>query len=261
MNLELTKPIVFFDLESTGLDIVNDRIIQAALVRLTPDGEREALTQLINPGCPIPEESTDIHGITDADVADAPVFNEVGNELLDFIGDADLGGYNILRFDIPILLEEFARCGLWLDLDRRHVVDVYQVFRQKESHTLSRAVEFYCGREMTNAHDALADTNATIDVLAGQLEMYADLPQTVAAIDDAFRPERYQQNLDAEGKLQWDGQEVVIGFGGKRGRTLRELARTEQDYLRWILRKDFTATVKHIVEDALNGRFPTRPAE
>jgi DNA polymerase-3 subunit epsilon len=259
MNLKLTKPIVFFDLETTGVDVVRDRIVQIAMIKIHPDGERETLSELVDPQMSIPAESTAIHGITDDDVVGKPTFRDLAENILAFVGDADLGGYNLIRFDIPVLAEEFIRVGTTFDTQGRHIVDVYQIFSLRESRTLSKAMEFYCGKEMVDAHDTAADIAATAEVLEGQLAMYTDLDGTVEELDRQYIPRHLRNTVDPEGKLRWEKGEVVLGFGSRRGELLRDLAKDNPNYLKWMLNANFNLTVQQIVRDALKGHFPKPP--
>jgi DNA polymerase-3 subunit epsilon len=184
MPLVLVRPLVGIDCEATGPDQAFDRAIEVAALVMRPDGTRTPLRWRINPGRPIPAESTAVHRITDADVADAPPFEEVAAEILDALTGVDLVGYNLRAFDIPLLREEFRRCGItWAP--GGHVADAYVVFKERERHTLSTAVRWYCGRELVDAHSAVADAEAALDVLLAQLERYPDLPRDLAALDVA----------------------------------------------------------------------------
>lgn len=178
-NLRLTRPIVFFDLETTGTDPATDRIVEISVLRIEPDGREEVRTRRINPERPIPPEAAAVHGIRDEDVKDAPTFRQIARSLLAFIGEADLAGYNLRRFDLPLLERELRACGLDLDTSRRRVVDVMAIFHKKEPRDLAAAVRFYLGREHAGAHGAEADVRAAAEVLDAQLACYEDLPRTV----------------------------------------------------------------------------------
>jgi DNA polymerase-3 subunit epsilon len=168
----LNKDLVFFDLEATGLSVVRDRIVQIALIKYRKDGSVEELEELINPGIPIAEEAYKVHGISSQDVANKPTFEQLSEKIMNFIGDADLAGYNSDRYDIPMLMEEFARVGMTLDMNIRRSIDVQRIFYKMEPRTLSAAYKYYCGKTMENAHDALADVRATAEILKGQLQKY-----------------------------------------------------------------------------------------
>jgi DNA polymerase-3 subunit epsilon len=258
MRLELERPFVVFDIESTGINRKTDRIIELALVKVHPDGERETLTLRVNPGIPIPPAATAIHGIKDEDVRDCPSFEAVAAKVAAFLADADLGGYNLLHFDIPMLTEEFQRAGLSIDLSRSRVIDAQRIFHKKEPRDLSAALSFYCGAPHDGAHSALADVEATLRVIEGELERYPDLPTNMAELAEYCNPV-HPSWVDPQGKLAWDDQgEVCINFGKNQGRRLRDLSAQEPSYLDWMLRKDFPSEVQDIVREARNGRYRTQ---
>jgi len=252
MSLELTRPLAFFDLETTGIDPMRDKIVEIALVRLDPDGERASLTRRVHPGRPIPPEATAIHGIRDADVADAPKFPELARELLAVLKDADLAGFNVRRFDVPLLDREFRECGLDLALATRRIVDAMTIFHKKEARDLSAAVRFFLDRDHAGAHGAEADVLAAIDVLQAQLRRYPDLPRTIEALD-AFCNPAPPGAVDRGGKFVLREGEVVFAFGKQKGRALTEVARVQRDYLEWILKQDFPEDARALVEKALRG--------
>ncbi len=260
MNFNLKKDLVFFDIESTGLNVMRDRIIQIALMKYFADGREPAeLEMLINPSIPIGLQAMEVHGITPADVARKPTFDKVAQEIFDFIGDADLGGYNISRFDVPLLMEEFARVGIDFKVDKRKFVDVQRIFHRMEPRNLRAALRFYCGKEMENAHDAMADVRATVDVLKGQLEKYAEVDH----IDDdgnvTERPVRNDMevlhdftqdsnSIDVTNRLKYNDQgEVVFNFGKYSGQPVRKVFEMEPHYFHWILNKEFSVQVKNMV--------------
>lgn len=261
MNLQLDRNLIFFDIESTGLNVVRDRIIQLAMIRYHKDGSPPAEKMyLINPGIPISPEAMAVHGITPQDVANKPSFQMLAKEIFDFIGNADLAGYNSNRFDIPVLMEEFARVGIDFDMDIRRTIDVQRIFYKMEPRTLGAAYQFYCQKSMTNAHDAMEDVRATIDVLDGQLRRYRDtdfvpeegepvpapIQNTVNALD-AFTND--QQILDATQRLKYDHHGVVVfNFGKYMGRPVAEVLYQDQAYYHWILNKEFSYQVKKIVK-------------
>lgn len=254
----LQKPLAVFDIESTGLNKKIDRIIDLAVVLLQPDGSRITRIWRVNPGQPIPPGATTVHGITDDDVRDAPPFAEVAKEVAELLTDHDLGGFNILYYDIPLLQEEFQRVGMTFSIEGRRIVDMQRIFHIKEPRTLSAALKFYCDTEHTDAHSALSDVEASIQVLNGQLERYPDLPATMDGLDQLCNP-KDPDWADVEGKLKWSGKELIINFGQKQGMRLHDLVKSEPSYLRWILDKDFHEDTKRIVRDALDGRLPQRP--
>lgn len=258
--LETRRAVAFFDLETTGIDPATDRVVEIAVLRVEVDGSRETRTRRVNPERPIPPGATAVHGIRDEDVRLLPPFRRVGRGLLEFLGDADLAGFNILRFDVPLLDREFRDCGLDLAVARRRVIDVMAIFHRKEPRDLAAAVRFYLGREHRAAHSAEGDVVAAAAVLEAQLERYPDVPREVALLDRWLRPAPPGEAADGAGKFVWKDGEVVFAFGKHAGRTLREVAREKKDYLEWILRTDFPADARQIVEGALRGSFPAPKA-
>lgn len=265
MQFNLKKDLVFFDIESTGLHILRDRIVQIALIKYSPSKEEpEELELLVNPGVPISAESIAIHGITSAQVANKPTFRQVSEKLFNWIGDADLAGYNSNRFDIPMLVEEFARVGLDLSLDNRSLVDVQRIFYKMEPRTLKAALKVYCNKELENAHDALADVRATVDVLKGQLKRY----EGVDFIDgDGYAHSAPVQNdvkalhsftndlniVDVTQKLKFDNHgRIVFNFGKYVNQPVGKVLANDMQYFRWIQEKEFTHQVKKIVKKELN---------
>lgn len=256
-HLVLSRPLVFLDLETTGVNPVSDRIVELSLIKVHPDGRRETMTRRVNPGMPIPPLSSRVHGITDADVAGAPPFAQIAPEMLAFIGDADLAGFNIQRFDLPILLRELAQAGLRLDPNGRAVIDAQVIYHRKVPRDLSAAYLLYCGKELYDPHTAQADVEACLEILDAQLAVYPDLPRTPRELSDYFSP-RDPNAIDPGGKFVWKNGEAVFAFGKYLDRPLREVAAQDPDYLQWMLTSDFDQTVKDIVRDALQGRFPKR---
>lgn len=256
-KLNLKRPLAVFDIESTGVNPRLDRIIELSIVKVLPDGSREVKTWLVNPEMPIPRESTEIHGITDKDVATCPPFIFIVDEVDAFLADCDLGGYNILHFDIPILEEEFTRCGRDLGASSRHVIDAQKIYHKKEPRDLSAAVRFFCGREHVGAHGAEADALATLDVIEGQFERYGDLPTTIDGIEREFN-NLDPANVDRAGRFRWENGEVVVNFGKKKGSKLRDLAKDDRSFLKWMVKGDFPIDTRKIAEDALEGIFPVK---
>jgi DNA polymerase-3 subunit epsilon len=255
-----TKPLVFFDLETTGTDPATDRIVEIATLRLDVDGGREGRTRRLNPERPIPPEATAIHGIRDADVAQQPTFARIARGLLEFLGDADLAGFNIVRFDVPLLDREFRDCGLDLDLPRRALVDVMAIFHRKEPRDLGAAVRFYLDREHEGAHQAEADVLAAAEILEAQLERYPDLPRSVTELD-AWCDARPRDAVDRFGKFVWKEGHAVFAFGKFRGRSLEDVSRSERDYLEWIAGSDFPSDARQMVQKALRGEYPRHPRD
>lgn len=258
-RLQLQRPLVFFDLETTGLDIERDRIVELGLIKLLPDGERQTRARRIHPGMPIPPEATAVHHISDADVADCPPFSRIARDLHAWLEGCDLAGYNVERFDLPLLSAEFRRVQLAFPAEGTRVVDAYRIFAQREGRDLKSALRFYCGKELLAAHSAEADILATVEVLEGQLQRYPDLPADVEGLHAASHP-RDPSWVDGNGRLVWRSGEAVVGFGKHRGRSLREMATQEPGYLRWIIGGDFPSDLKEICAQALQGRYPA-PAE
>jgi DNA polymerase III subunit epsilon len=248
--LQLTRPIAFIDLETTGVNLANDRIVEIAIAKMMPDGSRQTRRKLINPGMPIPPESTEIHGITDEMVKDAPSFKSVANELKQYIDGCDLGGYNSNRFDIPLLMEEFLRAGIEVDLSNRRMIDVQHIFYQMEPRTLTAAVKFYCNRELEGAHGAEADINATIDVLLAQLQRYEQLGNTVDSILGAIGEEKI---VDYARRLVFDDKGVeVFNFGKYKGRPVADVLKSEPQYYDWMMKGDFPLHTKQKLTEILN---------
>ncbi|MBP5786517.1 MAG: 3'-5' exonuclease [Kiritimatiellae bacterium] len=259
-SLVLDRPIVFFDIEATGLDTGTDRILSIALVKYEPPARHlppQTRTYLLNPERSIPPESTKIHGITDEDVRLCPTFDRIADELYALLEDADLGGYNVSHFDIPILQREFQRAGRTFSTDGRRIVDPQSIFFMKEPRTLSAAVKFYCGHELDGAHNSQSDIYATVEVLAGQFKKYDDLPTDMAALDD-YCVQRKPDWIDRTGRLRWQNGEAVFNFGKNKGRTLRDIVRSEPGFISWMLKGDFSEDLKQIVRSARDkGIYPT----
>ncbi|MBL0126503.1 MAG: 3'-5' exonuclease [Flavobacteriales bacterium] len=237
MLLTLERPLAFFDLETTGIKIGRDRIVQIGIVRLQPDGTRERYQTLVNPGMPIPAETTAIHGITDLDVAMAPTLDAVAAEILGHLDGCDLSGFNCLRFDVPFLAEEFHRVGVEWDSSHLRIVDVARIYHQMEPRNLSAALKYYCGREHEGAHDALADVEATADVLIAQLERYPDQLQGTVGFLGELSGDR-KRSPDAAGKLKFDDHGAVcLAFGKYNGWPLERIGKNDPGYLQWLMTK------------------------
>ena len=243
MKLQLSRPIVFFDIESTGLNVATDRIVELCLLKVFPNGNAEARTLRFNPGIHIPEESAAIHGIHDEDVADCPKFAEMAKEIAAFFDDTDLAGYNSNHFDIPLLVEEFIRAGINFDIYAHQFVDVQTIYHNLEQRTLSAAYKFYCGKDLENAHSALADTTATYEVLQAQLDHYPEqLKNSVGFLAEFSRRGR---NVDLAGRIVLNDQGVeTIKFGKHRGRAVADVLRSDPGYFSWIMQGDFPQNTK-----------------
>ncbi|HRH71110.1 MAG: 3'-5' exonuclease [Flavobacteriales bacterium] len=253
MPLSLDRPLAFFDLETTGIKIGRDRIVQIGVVRLLVDGTRTTYQTLINPGMPIPAEATAVHGITDADVADAPALEDVARDVLDELSGCDLAGFNCLRFDIPFLAEELHRVGSDWDSSAARVVDVQRIYHQMEPRDLGAALKFYCGREHEGAHDALADVQATADVLLAQLERYPEALQGNVAFLGEKSGDR-QRSPDAAGKLKFDDKgHICLAFGKYAGWTLENIGRNDPGYLQWLMTKaELPGSTLSVMRNALS---------
>lgn len=248
-QLQLTRPIAFFDLETTGVDPAKDRIVEIAIIKLMPDGSRQSLTKRVNPEMPIPPESSAIHKIYDADVKDAPTFKQVAHELKQFLANCDLGGYNSNKFDIPALAEEFIRAGIKADFSERKLVDVQQIFFKKEARTLSAAYAFYCDKELVDAHSALADVSATIDVLEAQLDKYEDLSKEVSQLHDYTGGNEF---VDYARRIILKNGVPVFNFGKYKGQAVADVFKKEPQYYDWMMQADFALHTKQIISEILN---------
>ena len=247
MQLNLKNPLVFFDLETTGINIVKDRIVEISFVKDYPNGKEESKTRRINPEMPIPPESTAIHGITDEDVKDCPTFKEIAKSLAAQIEGCDLAGYNSNRFDIPLLAEEFLRAGVDIDLNKRKFVDVQTIFHKMEQRTLAAAYKFYCDKSLENAHTAEADTMATYEVLKAQLDRYPELQNDINFLSQYSS---YTNNVDFAGRMVYnDKGEEVINFGKYKGRLVEEVLKNDPGYYSWIMNGDFPLNTKKILTE------------
>ena len=260
--IELRRPLVVFDIESTGISPRKDRIIELAAVKVMPDGTEVRKCWLLNPTVHIPEETTAIHGIADEDVKDCPTFSERAKDIAAFFDGCDLSGFNADRFDIPCLEEEFARCGVNFASGRRKHVDVQRIYHRMEPRDLSAAVQFYCGRSHEGAHGAEADAAATLEVLKAQLKRtdgrYAELPRNADDLDEYLVP-CDPLNADRNGLFRWKDGEWTVNFGKKRGEPLKKIMLNEPNFLKWMLKGDFDTDARMIAADALKGRLPPPP--
>lgn len=243
MKLKLTRPAIVFDLETTGINFIRDRIIELSVIKVYPDGSEETKTRRINPSIPIPAESTAVHGIKDEDVAECPTFDQVAKSLYEWIKGCDIIGFNSNKFDVPMLVEEFLRAGVDVDFSDIKFVDVQNIYHKLERRNLSAAYRFYCGKELENAHSAEADTRATYEILMAQLDHYPDdLVNDVASLSEFSR---YNNNVDFAGLLIYDDAgEIVINFGKYKGRVLREVLIADPGYYSWVMQADFTLDTK-----------------
>ncbi len=245
MELKLSKPICFFDLETTGTNIATDRIVEIAILKVHPNGNKESRTWLVNPGVPIPAEAAAIHGITDEKVAGEPTFKELSREIHQMIQGCDLAGFNSNRFDIPLLAEELLRAGVDFDMKNAVAVDVQTIFHKMEKRTLEAAYQFYCGKDLNDAHSASADTQATYEVLLAQLERYPELTNNVRELA-AFST--HTDTVDFAGFIRRDDEgDEVFSFGKHRGRKVTEVLEQEPGYFGWILNADFPLYTKKVL--------------
>jgi DNA polymerase III subunit epsilon len=248
--LQLTRPIAFIDLETTGVSLSTDRIVEIAVIKLLPDGSRQVKRKLLNPQMPIPKVTSDIHGITDDMVKDAPTFKQAANEIKVFIEGCDLGGYNSNRFDVPILMEEFLRAGIEVDLSKRKMVDVQHIFYTMEPRTLTAAYKFFCEKELVDAHSAEADVSATIDVFLAQLKKYRNLGNTVESVLATIGEEKI---VDYARRFSFDDKGVeIFNFGKYKGRSVAEVLKAEPQYYDWMMRGDFPLHTKQKLTEIFN---------
>ncbi|WP_298758158.1 3'-5' exonuclease [uncultured Psychroserpens sp.] len=245
MQLNLTKPICFFDLETTGINITNDRIVEISILKVHPNGNEESYTQRVNPTIPIPPHVTLVHGISDEDVADKPTFKEISKEVHNMIKDSDLGGFNSNRFDIPLLAEEMLRADIDFDMKNRQSVDVQTIFHKMEKRTLSAAYKFYCDKNLDDAHSAEADTLATYEVLKSQLDRYDELENDTSFLAEFSSRKKF---ADFAGFIAYDkdGQEC-FSFGKHKGKRVTEVLETEPGYFGWLLNADFPLYTKKVL--------------
>jgi len=248
-QLVLKRPIIFFDLETTGTDPGKDRIVELALIKLLTDGKRDSYVKRLNPGIPIPPENTAIHGITDEDVKDAPLFKHIAHDLYEWMKCCDLGGYNSSKFDLPMLAEEFLRAGVNVDFTERHMIDVQQIFFKMESRSLSAAYNFYCNKELTNAHSAEADILATIEVLESQLDKYQELTNEVKALHTFTNGDQY---VDFARRIILKDGHPVFNFGKHKGRKVEDIFNIEPQYYDWMMQADFPLHTKQKISEILN---------
>jgi DNA polymerase-3 subunit epsilon len=247
MQLNLRNPLVFFDLETTGINIAKDRIVEISYVKVYPNGKEESKTKRINPGMPIPPEATAIHGITDEDVKDCLTFKEIAKSLAAQIEGCDLAGFNSNRFDIPMLAEEFLRADIDIDLNRRKFVDVQTIFHKMEQRTLAAAYKFYCGKDLAKAHTSEADTMATYEVLKAQLDRYPELKNDV---DYLAQYSSFNNNVDFAGRMIYnEKQEEVINFGKYKGQLVANVLKNDPSYYAWVMNGDFTLNTKRMLTE------------
>ncbi len=246
MDLKLNNPLVFFDLETTGINITRDRIVEISLLKVHPNGKEETKTRRLNPEMPIPVESTAIHGITDEDVKDCATFKQVAKSLADFLEGCDMAGFNSSRFDVPLLTEEFLRAGVDFDTSKRKFVDVQIIFHRKEQRTLEAAYAFYCNKQLENAHSAEVDVLATYEVLKSQLDKYDDLENNINFLSKEYSS--FNNNVDLAGRIILNDKGVeVFNFGKHRGKSVTEVLKKEPSYYTWMMDGDFPLNTKQVL--------------
>jgi DNA polymerase-3 subunit epsilon len=254
--ITLDRPLVFFDLEATGVSPENDRIVDIALVKRLPDGTETSYSSLVNPGMPIPREAVAVHHISDEMVATAPSFRELAPRVLEFIGDADVGGFNVSRYDVPMLQAELKRAGYELPLAGRRVLDAQTIYHKMERRTLAAAYQFYCGKPLPDAHRAEPDARASLEVFFKQTDHYKDLPKTMDGLHE-FCSAKDPGKVDGEGKFVWRNGEAAFNFGKHRTLTLREVMQRDPGYVKWLMGAERTTPeLAKICKEALDGRFP-----
>ncbi|MFD2568171.1 exonuclease domain-containing protein [Pseudotenacibaculum haliotis] len=247
MELKLTKPLVFFDLETTGVNIGTDRIVEISILKIFPNGTQESKTWLVNPEIEIPAEATAVHGITNEKVVTEPTFKELAHTVNTMIADSDLAGFNSNRFDIPLLAEELLRAGIDFDMNTRKAIDVQVIFHKKEQRTLSAGYKFYCGKDLEDAHSAEADTNATYEILKAQLDKYDDIENSVDALSEYSS---HTKRADFAGFILFNDQDQeIFSFGKYKGRTVEEVLKENPGYNAWIQNADFPLYTKKVLRE------------
>ncbi len=247
MELKLKRPVVFLDLETTGINVSADRIVEISLLKVTPDGKEQWMTSRVNPEMPIPPKVTAIHGISDSDVVDSPTFGEIAKNVAAFMEGCDLAGYNAVKFDIPVLAEEFLRTNVDFNFSKRKYVDPQVIFYKREQRTLAAAYQFYCKKDLKNAHSAKADTQATYEVLKAQLDIYNDLDND---IEKLATYSAFNNNVDFAGRIILDENGVeIFNFGRYKGKAVEEVFRDDPNYYSWMMNGDFPLYTKRVLTE------------
>ena len=247
MTLTLKNPIIFFDVETTGINLLTDRIVEIALLKIFPNGKEEMKTYKINPEVPIPEKASSIHGIYDDDVKDCPTFKQIARQLANFMEGCDIGGFNSNKFDIPLLAEEFLRAEVDFDMRRRKFVDVQNIFHKMEQRNLSAAYKFYCGKELEGAHNAANDTQATYEILKAQIEKYETLQNDVDFLSEFSS---FHKNADFMGRIIYnENKEEIFNFGKYKGEKVTDVLEKDPGYYSWIMNGDFSLYTKKIMTE------------
>jgi len=259
--MRLSRPLVILDLETTGTWVEKDRIVEIGMIRMMPDGTRQDYIKRVNPGMPIPQNVIRIINITDDDVKDKPKFKEIAREALDFIGDHDIGGFNILRFDLPLLEREFHDAGLGFSWRARDIYDAQKIYHIHEKRDLMAAYLLYCGKRLENAHSALNDAEATADILDAEINRYGAEEKGIESLKD-LDYERSSDYFDKERKFCWWNGQLYPTFGKHaKKKHIRDIAAIDREYLEWVITKDFSDEVKAMVQQALDGQFPEAPGK
>ena len=245
MKLQLQKPIAFFDLETTGIDFVKDKIVEISILKVMPNGDENAITRRVNPEMHIPEAATAVHHITNADVADKPPFRQIAKEIAEMLKDCDIAGYNSNKFDVPLLAEEFSRANVDFDWSKRKFIDVHVLFLKKEPRTLSAAYKFYCKKDLEGAHAADADTYATYEVLQAQLDKYPDIQNNVEFLSEYTH---HTNNVDFAGRIIYnEKKQEVFNFGKYKGQLVADVFRKDPSYYSWMMNGDFLTNTKQVI--------------
>jgi DNA polymerase-3 subunit epsilon len=252
MRINLEKPLAIFDLETTGINITSDRIVEIAIIKVHPDGTEERYCQRVNPQMPIPKNISEIHGIYEEDILNEPTFAEIAETVVTFIGESDLAGYNSNKFDIPVLAEELMRVGSTFDISKRKFVDVQNIFHKMEQRTLAAAYQFYCKKDIENAHNALYDAQATWDVLKAQVERYEDLTNDISFLSEFSKAGNFNL-LDFAGRLAIDEDgNAIYNFGKHKGKTIKQVSLIEPGYYGWMLDADFPLYTKQCLRKEMD---------
>lgn len=244
MNLNLSKPLCFFDLETTGINVAKDRIVEIAILKVFPNGNKESKTWKVNPTIPIPPATSAIHGIYDKDVENEPTFKELAPKVYQMIKDADLAGFNSNRFDVPLLAEELLRADVDFDLDKHKLIDVQVIFHKQEPRNLAAAYRFYCQKDLIDAHSAAADTNATYEILEAQIEKYAEIKNDTKFLSNFSS---HRKTVDLAGFIVYNGEDEIFTFGKYKGQKVDEILEKDPGYYSWIQNADFPLYTKKVL--------------
>jgi len=255
--MKVKSPLIILDLETTGTWIEKDKIIEIAMIKFNPNGEKLNFHSLVNPSIPIPPFVTELTGISDENVKDVPCFKDICNDVINFIGSSDLAGFNIERFDLPLLEREIQEVGLNIDFKNRKIFDAQKVYHINEKRDLTSAYKFYCNKTLTNAHSALNDVEATYEILLSQVEKYGKGNNSIEVLEQ-FSHDKGSDYYDSEGKFRWWNKELYLTFGKySKKLTLQQIVKQDPGYLEWVLKSEFSDEVKTITRNALSGKFPT----